>query len=231
MNRFLRIFLILGGMLGSLTSLSAQSFFNYQTIGVHTWYVSLGWNGQAPTFGVGYNLRNTNRFGFTDIGAELRSPITALYDLNQQELIVGAYGPFRLRSRQFIGGGLHARINRYLNNGAQHTRLTFAPSLLPTYTLAAPLDDRPYATISARATYLLVLADKAKTGETVWLPGHGTEVGGNLALHLERTLGISFNGFATRHWSFKTEALPATDTQWRGGGDLNFGTTYYLRRR
>lgn len=233
MKRSIHLLLLLGGLFGGIHSLSAQAFFNYQTIGVHTCYVSLSWDGQTPSVGVGYNFRNTNQFGFTDFVAELRSPLTDLYDLKHQELIVGANGPFRLRNRRFLVGGIHARLKTYVAEDAPHTRLTLATSLLPSYSFSGVLSDKPYPTISARATYLLVLLDKAQ-GETapVWLPGHGTEVGANFSLHLERSLGISLNSFISQHWHFKADGnvFQPEETKLHTGGDFNLGAAYFLER-
>jgi hypothetical protein len=230
MHSFAKSLLILGLLLGSAWSLVAQPFYNFQTIGLHTWYVSMSWNGQQPELGMGYQAR-MGWSGFTNLGAEWRFPIDHLFDLQQQEIIVGAYGPFRLRRRPYLGGGLHTRIKTYLADGTRYTRVTFATSLLPMYTFAAPLDDRPYFTAGGRGTFLLVLADKAKGDSApLWLPAFGTELGGHSSLHLERTLAVSLNGFASRHWGLKGQQPPATESKWQGEGDLNLGSLYNLQR-
>ena len=51
MKKILRI-LCMVGILTIAQELSAQPFFGYQTIGVHTWYVGFHWDGEQPHLGV-----------------------------------------------------------------------------------------------------------------------------------------------------------------------------------
>ncbi len=39
-------------LLSGWQQLAAQPFYSYQTIGVHTWYGSVSWNGQQPELGL-----------------------------------------------------------------------------------------------------------------------------------------------------------------------------------
>ncbi|RMG67238.1 MAG: hypothetical protein D6722_13530 [Bacteroidetes bacterium] len=222
--------LLFWGFLLGTTSLSAQPFYGYQTNGVHTWFFSLNWNGEAPELGIGYGLRRPWS-GFADITAEWRAPLGNLFQGDQQTFVVGAYGPFRLRSRPYIGGGVHLRWQHYRQGDAARRRLTLATTLIPSYTFAAPLNDQPYLTGGLRATGLVVLADMAAgAGDTRWFSAVGTEVGTQLSLHLERTLGVGQNLFAQRLWALDGGALPDQDADWDLRGDLYLGSTYHLRR-
>ncbi|GAB4419697.1 MAG: hypothetical protein OHK0039_32420 [Bacteroidia bacterium] len=212
---------------GAPVLLTAQPFFGYQTIGVHTWYFSLNWDGTQPQLGVGYNGRITHG-GFADIGAEWRAPLTQLFAFDEQTFIVGAYGPARLRRRPFIGGGLHVRLHTLRSE--QRTRLSLAATVLPSYTYAASLGNGPYGTAGLRLTYVLGVYDKAAAAPPTWLPTFGAELGAHLDLHLERTLGLSLDAFAARQWPLRTSGLPADDMTWTPQGSLYTGSTYYLRR-
>lgn len=229
MKNILRLICLLGLLLVA-KGLDAQPFYGYQTIGVHTWYVGIHWDGEQPHLGVGYGLRRPWG-GFTEWTAELRSPLTALFDFDQQSFIVGAYGPMRLRSRPFLGGGLHIRLQNRLEEGQRHSRITLAGTLLPSYTLAAPLGDQPYWTAGVRATGLLVLTDHVKgQSDASWMPAFGAELGAHTDFHLERTAGISLNGYLARYWQLGETELPAADADWQIKGDLHLGSTYYLKR-
>ncbi len=229
MNAY-RSILVLFFWMGISATLLAQPFFGYQTIGVHTYYFSLSWDGTQPYVGLGY-LGRLPQSGFTDIGAEWRMPLAAPFDWDQQELIVGAYGPVALRRRPFMGGGVHARIGNSLVDGQRTTRVTLATTMLPSYTYLASINDRPYATAGLRLTYLLVILEKGAQAEALqWLPAFGTELGGHLDLHIQRTLGLATNGFASRYWALGSTELSAAEQKWTIKGDLYFGSTYRLRR-
>lgn len=222
--------LFLGFLLLGATGLKAQPFFGYQTIGVHTWFVSCTWTGQTPELGVGYGLRRPWG-GFADLTAEWRAPMGALFSGRQQRVVVGIYGPLRLRNRRFMGAGLHLHWQRYAAQDGRHSRLSLAGTLLPSYTFAAPLGDQPYLTGGLRATGLLALHDKAQGAATpTWLPAFGTEIGTQVSLHLERSLGLGLNAFATRHWALKESPQPAGTERWQGQGSLYAGSTYFLQR-
>lgn len=217
-----------------LTGLScpalAQPFFGYQTIGVHSWYFSLSWDGTQPSIGVGYN-RRVDAGSFSDVGAEWRAPIAKLYEFTDQEIIFGAYGPFALNRRPFMGGGLHLRVKTTRPEATMNTKVSLAATLLPSYTYAASLNNGPYGTAGLRATYLLTLLKKSGDAPAMWVPSFGTELGGHLDLHLERTLGMSLNGFFSREWAIgQPMGLTDADTRWTGKGDYYFGSTYWLRR-
>jgi len=153
--------------------------------------------------------------------------LTALFDYDQQAFIVGAYGPLRLRSRPFLGGGVHLRWQNRAEEGGRNSRLTLATTLLPSYALAAPLGDQPYLTAGLRATGLIVLLEhRAGTSDPNWLPAWGTELGGQVSFHLENSAGLSFNGYAHRMWS----RAESTDPGWTFQTDLYAGSTYHLRR-
>ena len=223
-------FLLLGFLLAGAAGLSAQPFYGYQTNGVHTCFFSLNWNGQATELGIGYGLRRTWS-GFADITAEWRAPLGNLFQGDQQTFVAGIYGPFRLRRRAYVGGGVHLRWQHYRQDETARRRLTLATTVVPSYTFAAPLNDQPYFTGGLRATGLLVLADMtAGAGDTRWFSAVGTEVGTQLSLHLERTLGAGQNLFAQRLWALDGGTLPGQDAQWDLRGDLYLGSTYYLRR-
>lgn len=206
------------------TSLHAQPFFGYQSIGVHSWYFSLNWDQQGPSLGVGYGFRQ-GWSGFTELTAEWRSPLDALFTNKRQTWIVGAYGPARLQRRPFLGMGLHLRAQQ-LETGM---RYTIAGTLLPSYTFAASTNDRPYLTGGLRATGLLTLAETSQ-GSPNWLPAAGVELGGNVSLLLERTLGAGINYGYARHWALGENSLSEAEQSWQPQGTLHLGSTYYLRR-
>ena len=220
--------------LGSLSPIQAQPLFGYQTIGVHTVYVSASWNGK-PNLGLGYSFRDTRTgAGFTDYSAEWRFPLDEVFRTDNHQLIVGVYGPYKLRRRPFTGLGAHLRIQKQSQDGVARTRYSLAFTALPTYTYANPTNNGPFGTIGARLTYVIALAEQRKVGASsrsvVGFPAHGVEAGAHLDLHLERTMSLGVNGFATRNWGIKDKALPEAETNWSTQGDFYWGSTYYLER-
>lgn len=212
---------------------SAQAYFGYQTIGRHTFYFSLSYDGKAQ-LGLGYNWRS---FGtaFTDISLENHYQLDDLFNPKESEWRAGFYRPLSLTNRPFVGVGVHARLKRHSLGDDQLTRIGLAPTLLPSYTYAASLTDGPYGTVGLRTTYLLEIAQKRQTSrqEQNWqaFPQHGLELGGHFDFHIERTLGVAINGQYKKEW-----ALSAADTtekeekEWQGSGNVYFSTTYNLNR-
>ncbi|MDP5170667.1 MAG: hypothetical protein NWR72_10505 [Bacteroidia bacterium] len=212
-------------LVGSPASLHAQSFFGYQTIGVHTWYFSLSWDGK-PNIGFGYNFRDFNKT-FTDISLEWRSPVDEMFQSDNQHLIAGFYKPLVLR-RGFTAVGLHAHLRNLAGaEGSKTSQYSLAATVLPSYVYAASLGDGPYGTIGLRLGYEAVIAEKSGQSWST-LPSHGVRLGGHIDLHLERTLGISSNGFVTKNWALG--GSEGVDTSLGREGDLYIGSTYFLRR-
>ena len=207
------------------SSLHAQSFFGYQTIGRHTVFFSVAWQGK-PVLGMGYNIRTFGRT-FTDWQAELRFPLDAMYTFDNYQLITGFYKPITVK-RAFMGTGVHLRWQNQTNTNEKTSLLSLALTALPTYTYAASLNDGAYGTAALRATYAPVIYAK-KGSQTQFLAAHRVEAGGHLDLHYERTAGLGLNGFGSRSFILGNSILDADDN-WAVEGDFYFGTTYNLRR-
>ncbi|MEZ4830022.1 MAG: hypothetical protein R3C61_27630 [Bacteroidia bacterium] len=214
-----------------LPFLHAQPFSGYQTIGVHTWYFSVSWQGK-PFLGLGYNLRKNGKT-FNDISAEWRFPIDHIYQMDDYQLIFGLYKPFAV-SRWFVSAGIHGRIDKFTSGEKSFTNYGLALSLLPSRTYAASLNDGVYGTAGLRATYMPVLATKIKAAgqapEWKTLSGHHVEAGIHLDYHYERTVSLVTNGFFTRTWAKDNALFRPQSDEWKINGDVYFGTTYYLRR-
>lgn len=226
--------LLLVSILLTLPQLTkAQTYFGFQTIGVHTWFVSVSWQGK-PYLGVGYNLRNTNKT-YTDWQFEWRMPIDDLYSMDNQEVVAGLYKSLRAR-RTTAGLGLHAKIRTHTIEGRKTTSFGLNTALIPTYVYAAPLPGDAFkGSIGVRLAYQPILLTRVQQGgeSPQWLKftGHRVEVGGHIDGHAEGTLMLSSNGYATRTWFFKEEAAADPREQsWEIDGDLYVGTTYYLNR-
>lgn len=215
------------------TQTQAQAYWGYQTIGKHNWYVAMTWQGGKPYLGLGYNRRLPGGTPFNDLYAEWRFPIDQMYRFQAQQWIVGWYRPLRAR-RWYATIGLHAKLTRRMS-GSQHQRLvSLGASLLPTYYYWNNLSDRPQATIALRSQYeAVLLAQKWQEGQTeknhLRFPAHRVELGGHTDLHLERTLGISLDGYFHRTFSKQTDLFP-TAGQWQPGMNLFMGSIYDLRR-
>lgn len=215
---------------GTAPFLHAQSFFGYQTIGVHTWYVSLSWDGK-PNLGAGYNFRNFGGSAFTDIGTEWRFPVDGMWKLDNHELIAGFYRPLRLR-RWFAAAGLHGSYKTSSLSSGKLEQIVVSATLIPSYAYAASTGDGAYGTAGIILGYDAILAEKHASEPDNWelISRHSVRIGGHLDLHLERTLGISTNGFFSREWQLKELEYAENDSDWQGEGEFYLGTTYYLRR-
>lgn len=211
-------------------SLQAQSFFGYQTIGRSTVFFSVGWQGK-PLLGVGYNHRS---FGttFSDWQAELRFPLNAMYRFDEYQVIAGMYKPLALK-RTFVGTGAHVRILKQTEGSRKETQVLLALTVLPTYVYTASTNDGGYGTVAPRITYAPVIFAQVKAGneaaQTQALAAHRVELGGHLDLHLERTLGLGFNGYVQRSFT-PANSILNHDTKWKGEGDFYMGSTYRLGR-
>lgn len=224
--------LLLSALAVPATPAAAQPFYGYQTIGKHTFHVSVVWKG-APWVGVGYTLRDYGT-SFTDWQVEWRFPVQSIYDLDNHEVIAGFYRPHRVR-RRFLAYGLHARFSQSGDATTSVQKLRVAVTALPSYVYTSDLSDGPYGTLGARASYVPTLWQRvtdASSGraETATLTAHDVELGGHLDVHLQRTLGLSTNVFYTRGWPISGRATDAEPSLWKLLWDANAGTTYYLRR-
>jgi hypothetical protein len=222
--RFSLLLLCLG--LCSTGSLSAQSFFGYQTIGRSTVFFSVAWQGK-PLLGVGYNHRAFGKT-FTDIQAECRFPVNAMYRFDEFQVIAGMYKPLKVK-RAFMGTGAHLRLQKQTTGEEKTTQLQLALTALPTYTYAASLNDGAYGTVAARITYAPVLLARRGTGAFQPLAAHGLELGAHVDLHMERTLGLALNGFLRKDFFTNTSVL-TQDSTWKMEGDFYMGSTYRLGR-
>ncbi len=220
--------------LGSLAPLCAQTYFGFQSIGVHTWFFSLSWQGKAAHIGLGYNLRNTNRT-YTDWQLEWRLPLRKRAMLREQnELIVGFYQPLRPR-RTFIGMGVHAKIQTQSQGAQRVTNFGLNLAAIPTYIFAAPLPANAFrGSMALRVAYQPILLSRVLTsGEVKWqgLTGQRVELGGHLDAHFDGTLMLANHTYATRGWYKKDVAnWNPVDRAWRVDGDVYAGSTYYIRR-
>lgn len=227
---FLPAFMILVFMIPTASSTQAQSFFGYQTIGVHTWYFSITWDGK-PNLGMGYNFRNFRGNAFTDISAEWQFPLDDMWSADDQLVRVGFYRPIRLQ-RWFTAAGLHATYERDSDQSVKTERIGASATLLPSYVYLNSTSEAPYGTAGLLVGYDAVLAERKRGADADWegLTRHGVRVGGHLDLHLERTLGISSNGFLRKDWALKDLEYAQESTEVRGEGELYIGATYHLRR-
>lgn len=212
-----------------VSSLNAQTFFGFQTVGKNTFFLSLTWQGE-PQVGFGYNNRG---FGgafqtFTDVQAEVRFPLQDLYDLNNMKVITGVYKPFTL-SRNFMAGGLHLRWERDKDEGLQSSKVSLATTLLPTlYYGNTTVTDKAFGTAALRITYAPVLFAK-KGSETSAFADHKIEVGGHLDMHIERSLSIGLDGYVSKTFRGKSSLFNDEDDI-EVGGNLYIGVNYSLYR-
>lgn len=206
-------------------SLPAQSFFGYQTIGRSTVFFSVAWQGK-PLLGLGYNHRAFGRT-FTDIQAECRFPIHAMYRFDEYQVIAGMYKPLKIE-RAFTATGAHLRLKKHTNDGQKTTQLQLALTVLPSYVYAASTNDGAYGTMGLRVTYAPVLLAATQGGMQA-LPAHGVELGAHVDLHTQRTLGLALNGWMRRNFYPKNTVLDR-ETRWKPEGDFYMGSTYRLGR-
>jgi hypothetical protein len=223
------LFLIIAGAVSG-NRLQAQSFFGFQTIGVNTFFFSVGWQGE-PVLGFGYNFRDFNK-SFTDISAELRFPIKDMYTFDNYEFITGFYGPVAIK-KAFFGFGTHLRLQKQSEGDRKNTRLSLAVTGMPSYAYLRNLNDGAYSTAGLRVTYAPVIVASSKEGgadaRIQAFPVHKFELGAHLDLHLERTLGLGLNVFSTYSLLPKNSILDdnrSMDLE----GNLYMGATYHLKR-
>lgn len=210
----------------------AQPYYGYQTIGKHTFHVSIVWK-DGPWFGVGY----TNRaFGqtFTDWQAEWRFPVQKMYDLDNHEVLAGFYRPLKIR-KNFLAMGLHGKLTRTTVGFEKRQQYSAAFTLLPSRVYTSSLSNGPYGTLGARVTYnpiLLARVEDTSTGQITsqTMAGHKIQVGGHIDVHLKRTFGGSTNVYYEKTFKPVSTVLGQTDDRWTPAWDVNMGTTYYLRR-
>jgi hypothetical protein len=226
------ILIILSLILGfANTNLFAQPFYGYQTIGVHTVYFSVSWDG-APHLGAGYVLRQSGTT-FTDWSAEWRFPVAEMYKLDNHQIIVGMYKPLRI-ARGFTAVGVHTRIKKQTFDNKKVTHYGLGLTVLPSYAYAQSLTNGLSGTTGLILAYEPVLLSQIKEGDAkstfVPLTGHRVRLGGHLDFHSQRTLGGSINGFATRTWAKDQSLFAPEESDWKIDGELYLGTTYYLER-
>jgi hypothetical protein len=103
--------LLLGLLIGPLMpQTQAQAFFDYQTIGKHTWFFTVAWNGQKPQLGFGYNYRLGDAF-VSDLLAEWRFDIDGMYRTANHQFIAGYFK--NVRAQRLHGAfGIHGKITR-----------------------------------------------------------------------------------------------------------------------
>lgn len=219
-------------MLLGANPLTAQPFWGYQTIGVHTFYFSVQCQDDIK-LGIGYNARFGGR-PFTDYTFEWQVPLQEVFRPQSQQLIAGVYRPINLTSRPFMGVGAHLRLDQNKQDDVKSSRISLAVTGMPSYTYAASLGDGPYGTVGARLTYKLMLAQRMQLGTEAptWqgLPAHGVELGGHLDFHIERTLGLATNIYTSRLWALKEDALSEEEKDWELIGNGSIGMTYHLGR-
>lgn len=215
----------------------AQPYYGFQIIGLHTLYVSVGFE-QKPTLGFGYCIRdNTRSIAYADWSAEIRFPADEMWRFNNYTIIAGAHMPFVART-WFMAAGAHLRLRRQTLPEGTLTTLGLAASLLPSVYYNSSLGDQPSGTLAVRGTFMPVLAahykgsgaEGLKSGWNGWPGAYQLEVGGHADLHLERTLSASLNGAWVKQWQQET-VLPALPYSSRPiTGDLILGSTYWLKR-
>ncbi len=215
---------LLGFALSS--ELAAQSFFGYQTIGRNTFFFSVAWQGK-PLVGAGYNYRIFGN-SFSDISAEIRFPLNSMYTFDEYQLIAGWYKPLALQ-KTFVAVGSHLRLQKETNGDQQVTKLLLALTGLPSYAYVRSLTDGGYGTAGLRITYAPVLFASVKGGDSQALAAHRLEIGAHMDLHLERSMGLSLNGFLYKSFT-PTSSILTKNPNWRGAGDFYWGSTYLLNR-
>ncbi|MEZ4828722.1 MAG: hypothetical protein R3C61_20920 [Bacteroidia bacterium] len=212
-------------------SLHAQSFWGYQTIGSHTVFFSVAWQGKKTWLGAGYIYRDFGKT-FTDLSAEIRFPLAEMYKFDNYQVIAGVYKPTVIK-RAFMGTAAHIRIKKGTSDSQETTQVQLALTVLPSYTYAASLNDGIYGTTGLRITYAPVLWASVKEGgnapSTQALAAHKLELGGHFDLHSERTLGLSLNGYVVGSFIPQKSILPQQN-RWTGEGDFYWGMTYPRRK-
>lgn len=230
MKKHIFVFLSFLGL--ALPTALSQPLYGFQSIGKHTWFFGLKWDGKASV-SLGYVYRAGGGTSFRDFSAEWQFPFEDAFQIKDSRFIGGIYAPINQKSRPFFALGVHGRIDRFGVGDIQKTQYQLAITGMPSYTFAGVLSEKPYLTAGTRLTYLAVLYEQsvgqAGTNSST-LPYHGVELGGHLDMILERTLGIAVNGYFGRWWKLKSEQIDEESQKWKGNGDLYFGPTYNLRR-
>ncbi|MFK7970470.1 MAG: hypothetical protein AB8F95_08890 [Bacteroidia bacterium] len=219
-------FILFISLMAGLSSLQAQTYFGFQTLGKNTIFLSLTWQGE-PQLGLGYNTRG---FGttFTDVQAEVRFPLAHLYDLDHVKVVTGVYKPFVL-GRSFVAGGLHLRWEREKIEEEQSSRLSLAASVLPTLYYGSTLvTDKAFGTAALRITYAPVIVAH-RGGSSTFFTDHKLEVGGHLDMHIERSLSIGLDGYFSKQFGSK-KSLFEYDDGIELEGNLYIGLNYSLYR-
>lgn len=204
----------------------AQSFSGFQSPFINMVYTAVRWQEGRPTLGVGWSRRFPGQ-PFMTVEAELHFPLEEMWRFTDYQVIVGAYRPL-VPKRASVGVGLHARLGRSEDEEGGRLRLGLAGTVVPFYVYAASLNDGPYGTVGARATYEAVLAERRWTSEgpATWkgLAAHRFELGGHVDVHLDRTISFTGNAFATH------ELGTGDAGSWEPEGDVYIGASYYLSR-
>ncbi len=211
----------------------AQPYYGFQSIGIHTFHISVAWNGE-PWFGVGYTYRDAGRT-FTDWQAEWRFPIQSLYDLDNHEVMAGLKKPLRVR-RSFTAIGFHGKLLKSTSTSSSSKQYSVALTVLPSYVYTASLSNGPYGTIGARATYNPIILVKEKdhqSGEvtSTKFAGHNVQVGAHFDVLLKRSTGITTNAVYSKVFKADPSVIDSKlSSRWNRSWDANIGTTYWLRR-
>lgn len=215
----------------SFGTLSAQPFYGFQTIAVHTCYVSLGF-GQQADLGFGYQFRDFNR-AFTDWSVELRYPRNKVWQKGHAEVRVGFYRPLDIK-RNFSALGFHIRMEQRTQGETTRTNWRGVLSLSPGRVLTSSLSSqKPYATASLRISYAPVLFSRTRSGseKSSWqpFPAHTIEAGGHLDLVLRQTFSASSSLLYQYTFSQEADFKPQPGTL-PIQGDIYAGAGYFLRR-
>jgi hypothetical protein len=160
-----------------------QSFNGFQTIGEHSVFISLSWNGTA-NIGLGYNYRD---FGttFSDYQLECRIPVNEFNTLNRFQVITGMYRPAEI-DRTFIAGGVHLIYSK-----AETNDLSLSLTAVPGYVYTSDLGDGPYGTVG-----LLLNSTTSIAGDKAF-KSFQFGVGAHVDVSLQRTLGLALNELKT----------------------------------
>ena len=219
---------VLSLLAGSAYKSSAQSFNGFQTIGRHTVFFSVAWQGK-PYLGFGYNFRGFDK-SFVDMQAEMRFPLAEMYKFDNFQVIAGAYKPSRL-ARTFFGIGTHLRYEKTTTRSSTTKSLDFAVTGMPGIVYAQNTGGGVDGSIGLRIAYVprIVESSQGRRGEPVikHFKASQLELGGHADFHVERTLYTTLNGYFTGHFD-EDQKKKGAGADWEREGNFYLGATYSL---
>lgn len=188
-----------------------QAFNGFQTIGQHTVFISLSWDGKA-NLGLGYNYRNFET-SFSDYQIECRVPFDDFNTLNRFTVITGIYRPSKIQ-KTFLGGGAHLI---YTKDNANSNSLALSLTAVPGYVYASKLGDKPYGTVGVLLNSVTTISgDDAFKSLQFGLGAH-------VDVSLRRSVGLSLN-------EMKLVTIHDNKATWKNQLSIYAGPTWLLNR-